>query len=444
MRKAMPYRVQMHRLPLLASLLGILFVRLNVFCFTIQPERLQLHFIPQLEGVGITSVLPAPTGNDLNSLGSDGSAGVYLGTKRGKILLMTVSGRSNKNDTGNFSTDVCDVTNTSHDNTIRLKPYPVYSMMTIPKQSCKMHSNEVSSYGLLIGGGDRYVTVWEAMGNSTENKGELKIKQQLGPHTGWVRCMASSSNIGNVNCNGCAMFSIGCNCIEVWFYNYQEYKHMCKLQIESSVEMGSTLSSDLLCLATYRCDDTLESYLLAGGVDGRLHRWVLPKRMDNIRKGNEFSAAGVIAAHNGRVNNILVCKEFGTIVSVDANGCVVCRRISSNQDFEDWETKTINLVDDSSPNSPIKLTSSCIMREDSSQATISVGSSCGCIFLVQMSKEENKVKLDALTHHIISKGADERYNIHSMCSVPSIGHQSSSSMIAIGHSNGCTLCSVNI
>ena len=434
----------MSRLRLIDLLSGILFLTANVFCFTLQPELLQLHYIPELEGIGVTSVLPVPMQNSANSLSNYESMEIYLGTKRGKILRMAI--RSNKNERGDFSIDVCDVSN-SHENTIQLKPYPVYSMITIPKWRPMIHSNEVISYDhdLLAGGGDRYVTVWETTDNSLGHEKILKVKQQLGPHTGWVRCMASSSSQGDANCNGSAVFSIGCNCIEVWFYNSYEYKHICKIKIDSSVEMGSTLSSDLLCLAAYHCDDTSASYLLAGGVDGRLHRWMLPKTINNVKKSNEFSTAGVIAAHNGRVNKILVCKAFGAIVSVDANGYVICRKISSFEHFEDWETETINLVDESSPNSPIKLTSACIINEDLSLATVSVGSSCGCIFLVQMSKQQDKVKIiyELRRHIIISKRTDERCNIHSMCSIPSNENPLLSSMIAIGHSNGCSLCLFN-
>ena len=70
-----------------------------------------------------------------------------------------------------------------------LKPYPVFSMMSVPNnEDCN------NSHDLLAGGGDRFVTVWRK--SKRENcKVDIhnvvwEVEDQLGPHTEWVKDLA--------------------------------------------------------------------------------------------------------------------------------------------------------------------------------------------------------------------------------------------------------------
>ena len=405
-----------------------------VFCFTLQS---QVHHVPGLDGTGITSILPIPPRkSDSNHIE------FYFGTKRGKIKYasvlpdLTIESAIPDLYAADFSVQIFDVSDThiSSDTKIVLKPYPVYSMTIVPK----LLTSANMDHDLLSGSGDRYITVWEAMKNSPNDTMKLNIKQQLGPHTGWVKDVVSST----INNDNHVIFSIGCNCIEVWLYTQNFYKHSCKLKIESSVKMGSTLSSDLLCLAVCSCNDnaiksdTSDTYLFAGGVDGRLHRWLLPKSANAFSKNSQFINAGVAAVHEGRLNNLLVCNEFCAIVSIGYDGRLVCR-VMTDSPFEDWKTSSINMNDQLQSVTAIKLSASCIVCENAYRALITVGSSCGKVFLVQLSRiGSDSVELLLLDTVDVNQSKDELYGVHTLCSFPL---ETKTNLIAIGHSNGISL-----
>lgn len=214
---------------------------------------------------------------------------------------------------------------------------------------------------------------------------------------------------------------------------------MCKLEIESSVEMGSTLSSDLLCLTAFKCNDSLNSYLVAGGVDGRLHRWTLPNP-DGLKKSSDITKAGVVAAHNGRLNNVMICSKFGTVVTVGADGAVICRCISLSKSFEDWPTSCITMREELTE-PEIKLTSLCIVQETHSELIVCVGSSCGKVFWVKVVRtDDENVQMTLLKSCSINDNESETRCIHAMCSF-SFNTSLISKMSVIGHSSG--LCYVN-
>ncbi|KAL3792571.1 hypothetical protein HJC23_005541 [Cyclotella cryptica] len=442
------------------------------------------------DSVGVTSILPVPNAfesneSDSNKASGDTSIEFYVGTKRGKIKHVVIpqiyfermSLGELLNDTDSIQVhDVSEsaISKKSTIGEVTLKPYPVYSMTVVSKpattQSKSSTTDEYSSavsvdhviqYDVLTGGGDRYITIWEAITNSGGNQRQLKLKQQLGPHTGWVKDIASfnGAKIGtNDDCS--LVFSIGCNCIEVWLSSHPNYQHMCKLQIESCPELGATLSSDLLCLATYSCSVKANSmeesnqqpdlHLIAGGVDGRLHRWVLPKSSRGFGKGVDgFFNSGVIAAHRGRVNDVLVCNQIGALLSVGSDGCVTCRMISRSKPFDEWETSCINMTDAFLPfGSSIKLTSSCIVVEGCTEVIVAVGSSCGNLFLFQISKiRRDNVELSLLMRlEICNLRDDKDHCIHSLscfdcrCRLRDPG----SYVVAVGHSNGLSLCLLSL
>lgn len=400
-----------------------------------KPRIQNIFDVPAFSGTGVTSILPFPSptttviGDDQNK-----RASCYVGTKRGKLKQVSMSiSHSNSMDEPD-SIHVHDLHDT---NGKKLKPYPIFSMENVPK-SCN-----VEAFDLLTGGGDRFITVWETINDvqnrasASANEKNWEVKTQLGPHTGWVKGLAYHSTR-----HGVMIFSIGCNCIEVW---NGDYTHRCKLKIESSVEMGSTLSSDLLCLVTYGChagnndgDREELACLLAGGVDGRLHRWVLD--------GSSFVTSGVTSAHDGRVNGILVCKGLNVLISIGNDACLSCRSISSDS-FEDWKVTTLNLENldmfkndvSTDGSSSIKITALSILKEDSNKAIVSVGTSRGKVMLVQINRSTNNLKMSLLGDNIVQFENEKRI-IYALGSFETLDSNSECSFkVIIGHADGLSI-----
>eukprot|EP00986_Skeletonema_menzelii_P010031 scaffold4721_cov134-Skeletonema_menzelii.AAC.6 len=338
-------------------------------------------------------------------------------------------------------------------------PYPIFSMSL---SSVHHHYHHV-----LLGSGDRYITIWEEEQQDKQQHQDggvspWRIKAKLGPHTGWVKDLASSISpysdaVVNDDDDQCHtkqedtfIFSIGCNCIEVWrTVNGQSYDHVHKLMIESSVEMGSTLSSDILCLATspsyhYNTSQSSERetqqdyhsyYLLAGGVDGRVHQWTI------CNNNSSFQDAKVVCApgHNGRVNALLVCNTLRTAVSIGNDGFVKCWRLDCNESFtkqsiacssinvneyvgqEDAKTQEANTI---------KLTCSCILLETENVSIIAIGTACGNVFLAEISKDTTRSERISITL------LDERTAV-AECTIHSIASQNN--IIIIGHSKGISI-----
>lgn len=379
----------------------------------LQVQQNVIHHIPSFAGVGITSILPVPSTNGKL---------FYVGTKRGKVKQIELPEDLRDASQAIHIRDIVDA------NGKTLKPYPIFSMISMKR------GNKENSHDLLAGGGDRHVTVWR---ESTKVMGEgalsWKVVDQLGPHTGWVKDLASCSCSCSANSmqhgSDCEddvlyIFSIGCNCIEVWSAVDGRYQHERKLQIESSVEMGSTLSSDLLCLATHsECgkDGSNTNYLFAGGVDGRIHRW----RLHN-NNNNNFPTAGVISAHDGRVNAMAVCQAMHVLISVGNDGCVHCRAMD-NAELSKWKVTSLDLADcgafidrkgSKSPSTQRKITSLHIVHEELNSASIAIGTSCGQVSLVNIIKsEDNELHLSFLKDSITIIGLDDGEGkvIHALC-----------------------------
>ena len=408
------------------------------------PNLHNLFHVPSFAGIGVTSILAAPT-----SRSTEEATAFFVGTKRGKVKQVTMT-PSCLDEISVLVNDVQDA------NGKALKPYPIFSMMSVPK------SSDAHSHHLLTGGGDRYVTVWETVDENSdssvekENQTRWHVKTQLGPHTGWVKDLSYSYQPSTKD--GSMVFSIGCNCIEVWKIANSEYQHYCKLQIESSVEMGSTLSSDLLCLATYSysCDggnrdgdDNTQNenscspaYLVAGGVDGRLHRWALHE---------SFAHAGVSSAHDGRVNGIVVCKDLNMLVSIGSDASVQCREIGAIP-FEAWSVTSLNLEaegiwrggegsgsDSDASSVSVKITSLCVVLEDSNRAIAAIGTACGKVLLVEIVRCDTNVSVSLLKEHIIE--FEHAGAIHALQSFRTRDY---SYRITIGHSDGLSVWDVSL
>jgi hypothetical protein len=153
----------------------------------------------------------------------------------------------------------------------------------------------------------------------------------------------------------------------------------------------------------------------------------------------------VISAHNGRVNNILICETFGALVTVGSDGCLNCKMMTNCNPLEKWETFTLNLNYELCSESSIKLTCSCIVSEVLSHLIVSIGSSCGKLFLVRLSREDINVTFTILSHLDFHSSDKENTSIHTMCCCKgTTSTESNSSLIAVGHSNGLSICTVTL
>ena len=382
-----------------------------------------IHHIPSLGG--ITSILSSP------HVPSDTST-YFIGTKRGKIKQVNIPIDLNCVQSTNNILQTIQIEDIEDANGKILKPYPIFSLLDY---------DMLNNHDVLAGGGDRYITVWRQ--NKQE---EWEVVDQLGPHTGWVKDLAtcSCSFDSGEETHNMYIFSIGCNCIEVWRTIDGVYKHVHKLQIDSSVELGCTLSSDLLCLATYTEESNYEekNYLIAGGVDGRIHRW-------SIHRNNKFLSAGVFSAHDGRVNRLTVCQSMGVLVSVGSDGYVHCRLMDSSNHPSEWKLASLDITDyfrkdSDTMSTQRKATSLCIVYEDSRKAEICVGTSCGHVLRINIDKSDDDMILIHASImndvYIASEKVEEKVVVRALCST----QYENSSRILIGHSNGLSIFDIPI
>lgn len=208
---------------------------------------------------------------------------VFAGTKRGVVLRLVLKG----NSVGTSAT-LSDPSSKSS--------FPIYSMAV-----------DSTSSDLFCGGGDRHVTVWSMQG------GQMKMKQRLGPHTGWVKDVLYDVFSRQLH-------SIGCNCIEIWRKSPSDacrWTHFRKVHVESCAKMGSTLSSDLLCLCA--CSN---GSFFAGGVDGRIHLW------DSASSSGEPIIS--ISAHDGRVNALAFDASSSLLFSGSHDGKIKCWHVETS------------------------------------------------------------------------------------------------------------------
>lgn len=77
------------------------------------------HDVPSFAGIGITSILPVPSANDE----------YYVGTKRGKVKRITLPAIQLRDDASDDEIQVFDIEDA---NGKALKPYPIFSLMSVP------------------------------------------------------------------------------------------------------------------------------------------------------------------------------------------------------------------------------------------------------------------------------------------------------------------------
>jgi hypothetical protein len=417
-------------------------------------------------GVGVTSILPVPTvfHDDIDISNSNDNEHIllsfYVGTKRGKMKKITM--KNSKKKGHDYDVDIQCIEDDDDGSTNSKKtPYPIFSMMSL--------SINHDHYHVLSGSGDRYITIWEEQDmQQQQHQGDggvssWRIKAKLGPHTGWVKDLASlclpyrrhreDGNNKDKEEEEKFIFSIGCNCIEVWRTIHGEtYDHIHKLMIESSVEMGSTLSSDILCLAisplyhnTKQMSNQAEekqqnhhhSYcLFAGGVDGRIHQWTICN--------NSFLDAEVVYApgHDGRVNALLVCNDLRAAVSIGNDGFVKCWMLDCDDPFMQrssvWSINENNEHIVQEETNTIKLTCSCILLETQDLAIIGIGTACGKVLLAEISSNRsssNRLSITLLDERTVVKSSSS--NTKGDCTIHSLASQNNH--IIIGHSEGISI-----
>lgn len=319
---------------------------------------------------GITSLAYLKTNND------DGF--VVCGTKEGSVQVLSLDDE----DSGDCF--VC------------------YELNNITKKGTRSAilsmTVDEDSRTLICGGSDRFVTIWQLETVTTDNtRSRLILQQQrLGPHTGWVRDVLFVAEPD-------VLYSIGCNCIESWYKapsNYQSNQQQQQQQwkqgkrwiVNSDPALGCTLSSDLLCLAiTNGC-------LLAGGVDGRVHKF-----------GTQGQSA--IAAHDGRINALEA--THGGVVSVSHDGWV--HKWSLQQE----NNEHMNLKRVQSFQSNERNTAIVSLQINDNEECFVVGTSRGTILLLSDS-------LDLLA----------KYQLPQCSAITSLLHVPHRQMVLVAHSQG--------
>jgi WD40 repeat protein len=425
-------------------------------------------------GVGVTSILPVPKEVlDNDDEEEDIRLSFYVGTKRGKMKKVTMKNPKKVRHDDDVRIQ-CIQDNEKNGSKGSKTPYPIFSMLSLCINQSHHH--------VVSGSGDRYITVWEEQDNRQQQHQEddgigvssssWRIKAKLGPHTGWVKDLASSHspqdrNVQDKEEQERFLFSIGCNCIEVWktAIHGEQYDHVHKLMIESSVEMGTTLSSDILCLATSPAPDCYNTnqqkkseqqeekqhsyYLFAGGVDGRIHRWTICN--------NSVSDAQVVYApgHDGRVNALLVCHTLRVVVSIGNDGFVKCWMLdeSTEPSFMERRVWSVNVNDERNDvvaqqsDTITKLTCSCILLETQDIAIIGIGTACGKVLLVELkisndsssrSSDDDDMSMTLLDERIVVQSSSTiTKGIGGGCVIHSIASQNNH--IIIGHSEGISI-----
>jgi hypothetical protein len=257
---------------------------------------------------------------------------------------------------------------------------------------------------LFCGGANRYISVWKTKASKKEEHDEEKkqkqqssifqYKQRLGPHTGWVKALVCDQKSR-------LLHSVGCNCIESWDLASTPITHVSRRTIENSPTMGTTLSSDLLCLClvTTKTEDA-HPLLVSGGVDGRIHLWP----SDPNRHSYAGQPLESCQAHDGRVNVILYSNLLNAIFTVGNDGAISAFRIRSSGSNIGLELlHRLKVSNDYS--SETRLTSALFVNETQDRCTIALGSHTGTIsFVTVQNRSDNGVAMSGEPSFTIIQG----------------------------------------
>lgn len=243
------------------------------------------------------------------------SALLLVGNKRGKVGVLQFVVEEKDPDILVAKTTL--ISSLTHNADSKL---PVFSLAV-----------EREAANVFVGGGDRYVSVWEHQPTNG-----WKQFQRLGQHTGWVKAIAAVPSSASFFDCGPRVYSIGCNRVEVWERSSDEdgWRNFETVTIDSSPNAACTLSSDLLCLAHCRCyylaaaaESPQQSIdiLAAGGVDGRLHFF------RNDVNDRMKPAAVAVSAHAGRVNALYFDVSTQFLFSVSHDAAIHCWSLEVEQ-----------------------------------------------------------------------------------------------------------------
>ena len=270
--------------------------------------------------------------------------------------------------------------------------YPVYSLAFTQGHGSK---------GPLLfgGGGDRYITVWEANGS-----GAFHFVQRLGPHTGWVKDLAFDDATQR-------LYSIGCNCIETWDCEVAPATHIVKRAIGNSPDMGSTLSSDLLCLCLVP-----EQRLVSGGVDGRIHLW-----SDDLKSTEPLFSE---SCHDGRVNSLVYSKAMNVLFSVGNDSKVIAFRMCE---------ESFQLLGDFNVAGELRLSVASIIRETYDNCAMALGTSDGQVVLMNVSMSSESVDFVETSRVRV---IDDNPMIYAICNDPKNVQSKTEKRILVGHAKG--------
>jgi WD40 repeat protein len=227
--------------------------------------------------------------------------------------------------------------------------FPVYSLASSKGGNCR----------IFCGGGDRYISVWQE-----DDDDQFQLVDRLGPHTGWVKSLAYDE-INHI------LFSIGCNCIEAWECGKSPIVHASKRSIENSPDMGSTLSSDLLCLCLLE-----NGSLVSGGVDGRIHIWS-PDLKATV-------PLFTITCHQGRVNRLIYSSETKLLFSVGNDGKLNAFRVSAD---------SLSLKASLEISGCPRLTAASVLLGKKETSLLGLGTTCGQVIVVGVTEEEESVTM---------------------------------------------------
>ena len=446
---------------------------------------------------GVTSLAFHPTRST--------SARLMAGTKRGSLYQFDWNFK-----TDSFDSDPTEIINSQQQSST--VPYPIYAMSSFgPTRIDDADDTDRGSMHQLLfcGSGDRYITVWHNKGKGTSEEEEegWSVVQRLGPHTGWVKALvpvetpaiklSASETKNQPLVGGVRLHSIGCNRIETWdiFQTESEQEQQQEMSptsqwrhtrttrsIESCPNQGSTLSSDLLCLAAW------QDKLLSGGVDGRIHLWSSSpqQKMEPLQS---------IAAHQGRVNALATVAlqqvsndhndNGGTsassclLVSAGHDGAVQCRLLVSSTSSsttilqDDEPLASISLSeDDPFMATEMRITAmACVpITSDISSTTESVdiwvGTSTGRLVQLTLQPTTNDGDNNNANHHwttctlekteqwqiVTESNADNKSHIiHAIAILPesssfpdssSCGSSSRDKVVVVGHAKGLSLVSM--
>lgn len=386
----------------------------------------------------------------------DNAVEVFVGTKRGSVKRVTIEhGRVQLEETLGERKEADGVCRSSSPSFLTSSSsLPIYSMAG----SCLFDNGGGSSTALFCGGGDRYVSVWE---ESNSDRGQRAgsswvMNQRLGPHTGWVKSVLLNPGEKGDDQQE-FLHSIGCNCIETWSKETPkakatgssgrfDWKHVRKVSVESSPSMGSTLSSDLLCLCPFR-----DGAFFAGGVDGRIHLWNVNS---TIRGKICVEPIASVAAHDGRVNALKYDANMCLLFSGSHDGTICCWSFgdesASSQLFSQHAKSIVSDYGDTRITSLAHVTTadptSTAEHQQSSTTLVFFGTQKGVLGVVSASARQKgeEVFFSSLSKFVLPY--DPAVSVNSLCVVPEPSSttrvsttKSKRFKICAGHSGGLNL-----